>query len=70
LSCSSAAAEGGGGGDDGGDNGAAAAVAMWGVRDKGEGREGAALLMDDNDEANGPSPREGRDANKRASTIQ
>ncbi len=49
-------AEGGGGGDDGGDNGATAVVAMWGVRDKGNGGDGAVLLMDDNDKANKPSP--------------
>ena len=46
-------AEGGGGGDDGGDNGATAAVAMWGM---GDGGEGTALSMDDDDEANEPSP--------------
>ena len=58
-------AEGGGGGDKGGEDGATAAVAMWGVRDKGNGREGAVLSMDDDDKANKPSPRAGTDANGR-----
>jgi hypothetical protein len=55
--------EGGGGGDDGSDNGATAAVAMWDVCNKGNGGEGAALLMDNDDKANKPSPRAGMDAN-------
>ena len=55
--------EGGGGGEDDGDNGATAAVAMWGVHDKDNGEEGAALSVDDDDEANEPSPRAGTDAN-------
>ena len=48
--------EGGGDGDNGGDDGVTAAVAMWGVRDKGDGGEGAALSMDDDDEVNKPLP--------------
>ena len=36
---------------------------MWGMRDEGDGGEGAALLMDNDDEANKPLPRAGTDAN-------
>ncbi len=36
---------------------------MWGVRDKGDGRVGDALSMDEDDEANKPSPQVGTDAN-------
>ena len=36
---------------------------MWGVRDKGNGREGTALSMDDDKEANKPLPQAGTDAN-------
>ena len=36
---------------------------MWGVRDEGNGREGAVLLMDDDDEANKSLPRAETDAN-------
>jgi hypothetical protein len=36
---------------------------MWGMRNKGNGREGAALSMDNNDEADKPSPQAGTDVN-------
>ena len=36
---------------------------MWGVRDKGDDGEGAALSMDNDNEANEPSLRAGTDAN-------
>ena len=36
---------------------------MWGVRNKGNGGEGAALSMDEDDKANKPSPQAGMDAN-------
>jgi hypothetical protein len=40
-----------------------AAVGMWGMHNKGDGGEGAALSMDEDNKANEPLPQAGTDAN-------